>query len=244
MTTQTRTRSQGKITRSDHSHFLYYDLETVPDFDLPAILQDDILDSVKVRPMKDPEKAAEALEEKRAKVLDEFSLTPLTNRIICIAFAFDDEKPRAVYGKDEKKLIEKFIELMNKGFDKIQKDFGSAGRIIPVTYNGLSFDQFILFMKVVQHGLDLPPFNLRVPRYDKGDQHIDLRRVFSNDDKFARGTLTQWSIRLGYEGDLLEHSGGQIRDLFAEEKWEEIREKCKTDVELVRFIHSKIGRYL
>lgn len=238
MTTKTPRPSADKLKRAQ---FLYYDIETVPDPDIPVDLVDDIIGNVKVRKMKDPEKEAEALEEKKQKALDEFSLSPLTNRIICIAFAFDDEKPRAVYGKNEKELLAKFIEITTKAHDEAMP---IASRTVPVTFNGLSFDQHVLFMKIAQHGLPTPRFSLRVPRYDKGDLHVDLRMILGNGDKFARGTLGQWAVRLGYQGEALEHDGSEIRSLFEKEDWGAIRSKCKTDVELVRFIHHRFERYI
>lgn len=230
--------------------YMYFDVETVPD-ELPDDLADMLLpnaDNLKVsKAIKDPAKIEakrqallESLEEDRAAERTKWSLEPLTARIVCISMAMrkagdDPEKIQSFVDKDEKKLMSAFSKAVWKP---------AQGRIVPVTFNGKSFDIRMVWMKFVQHGLPMPDLNWFPNKWNHND-HIDLRQVLTGFDDRKRGTQEQWSRRLGYPAMLaLEHQGSDVGFLFNQGKFAEIAEKCEDDVRRLIYLHNKLAPYL
>lgn len=230
--------------------YMYFDVETVPD-ELPDDLADMLLptsSSIKIpKNIKDPEKIEakrkallDSLEEDREAERTKWSLEPLTARIVCISMAMrkagdDPEEIQSFAGKDEKKLMKEFAEAIWKP---------AQGRIIPVTFNGKSFDIRMVWMKLMQHGLPMPDLDW-FPNKWNHNTHIDLRQVLTGFDDRKRGTQEAWSRRLGYPAMLaLDHQGSEIAALYNDGNFEAMIEKCEDDVRRLVFLHNKLAPYL
>lgn len=218
--------------------YLYYDIETVPDTKLPKDLEDALMDNVKPDARARDKEAS--LIEKREKLREEFGLYPLTNQIAAIvAVAVSDKgtKEFKLCTVQEKGLLTKFNQFVTE----CAREWGEA--VIPVTFNGKSFDHHCLFVKYAQYALEAPPFGFRFGKYD--DNHLDLRMILVNYDQYGRGTLDIWARRLGYpELEKQEHKGSDIKLLFETKQFDTIVEKCAGDVDRLIYIHRKLQPYL
>lgn len=232
------------------ARYLYFDVETVPD-QLPQDLEEMLLPSegsVRVpKNIKDPAKIEakraellEKLDEEREDSRSKWSLEPLTARIVCISAALSYQGDKTVevksfVDKSEKAVIEGFV---NHIWDACQK------RVVPVTFNGKSFDMRMVWMKIVQHGLSLPDLEWYPNKWSNRD-HIDLRQILTGFDDRKRGTQEQWARRLGYPAMLaLEHQGNEIAALWNDGNLEAIAEKCESDVHRLIFLHNKLAPYI
>lgn len=219
--------------------YLYYDIETVPDTKLPKDLEDALMDNVKPDARARDKEAS--LLEKREKLREEFGLYPLTNQIVAICATAVDQKGKAYSFEQCEPNEKKLLSAFNKFISDAARE--SAEAVIPVTFNGKSFDHHCLFIKYAQYGLDSPPFGFMFGKYDQN--HIDLRMVLVNYDQYGRGTLDIWARRLGYpEMEKQEHKGSDIKLLFETKQYKTIVEKCTGDVERLVYIHRKLQPYM
>ena len=68
-------------------------------------------------------------------------------------------------------------------------------------------------------------------------KHIDLRTIFNGDDKFAKGTLRDFSKALGIEATT--ENGTTMRDYYLKEDFETIEKHNKEDVKITWEIYQK-----
>lgn len=165
-------------------------------------------------------------EPKKSVVIDieTTGVMPFDSRIICIAAAslMAPENIVVFYDKDEKKMLEKFINWFNgNGFNQI------------IGYN-VAFDYRFLFAKAMRHRIKAPTFS-EAGLYDLMNVMKQVKREFVfNFNK--PGTLGEWVKYLfdreklmTYEEILTAYEAGQI---------EPIINHCKNDVDLVLLLYT------
>ena len=90
-----------------------------------------------------------------------------------------------------------------------------------VTFNGKGFDLPMLRWRAAILGLTIPKLNWYELLYPyRHKEHIDLRLLFSDGDRRAKGTLTTWARAFGLEA---EESGHQVLQWVQEGRWDELR---------------------
>lgn len=194
-------------------HYLYFDMEMIP------------------APEEKRERLYQWFHEKGKKdeeLENAFELTSVDGawgRILCIAYAFDDEEVRVLYREDldERKLLEEF--------------WGKIGESeIIVGHKILDADIPFLWKRSIVHGV-------------KPSRYFDLR---DGRDEHIFDTAFYWSLGKGYSS--LEKlclalelpnpkrnmHGSQVPKYFREGRIQEILDYCKEDTEAVRRIHRKI----
>lgn len=121
-------------------------------------------------------------------------------------------------GKNEKTLLQKFWNL---------PFFHQYSRVIG--FNILDFDLPFLIIRSYIHNVNIPP-NIR-------GKVIDLRHVLNCGNRYSKGTLEDFGkLILGGKGMKNGHSGEDIRSLWEQGKYDEIKSYCYQDV----WITSKI----
>ena len=207
--------------------YLYLDIETIPNPETDARLVSSVLD-------RTPEK-------KKPELIEKFSFMPMFNKIICIGWGYEDEfETFSLMNSNEALLLKNFNEaLWTKGTD---------GHTVLVTWNGRSFDIPILRMKFAKHQISTPPFVWDEGRYAH-DRQIDLRDIVTNYDSYARGNLEEWAMFFGmFMDQQYKHdhpwTGRDILDLYNDQQFEEISEKCKMDIRMTRYIHKQLSNVI
>jgi predicted PolB exonuclease-like 3'-5' exonuclease len=153
-----------------------FDIQTIADPETEKLLP-----AVKAAGnLKDPEKIKVDIEDKAKKRRNEMGLHPLQNMVCCVAIHdLQDRKSQAIImggntGKDEKLVLEKAWEALSK------YDFF-------VSFNGIEFDVKVLNLNSVKRRVR-PGVAIDTRKYQIGN-HMDLRAILGNWEKFAHGTL-------------------------------------------------------
>lgn len=123
--------------------------------------------------------------------------------------------------------------------------YAVRGHMTIVTFNGKDFDLPILRMRSMllslpsvhlpwdgNHGLLYPWDNKR---------HCDLRRVWGNGNRYARGTLKVWSDAMGIDSE--EH-GADVFDWVQQGKWDSLRNYGETEMHNLCHAHKRAERIL
>lgn len=205
--------------------FLLCDVETVPHPDAHQWAE-----PVKAaRNLKDPEKVAADLSEKSRKQADEFGLDPDCNRIVALGFhVVGGPDPECFLMRDEfeeRQHLLQFWELYLQSRDT---------RL--VTFNGFRFDLPVLMRRSMY--LDVPYPLLSIDRYRS--EHIDVWQRLSFNGAIPAHSLAFYARRFGFT-TLDKVDGSQIAALVAEERWEEVRQHCLSDVGLTHAVANRLG---
>jgi len=150
-------------------------------------------------------------------------------RILCIAYAFDDEEVQVLYREDldEKKLLEDF-------WRKIKESDVIVGHKI------LDADIPFLWKRSIIYGV-------------KPSRYFDLRegmdnRIFDTSFYWSLGTgyssLEKLCLALELPNPKRNMHGSQVPKYFKQGRVQEILEYCKEDTKAVRSIHNKITTIL
>lgn len=89
-----------------------------------------------------------------------------------------------------------------------------------VTFNGKGFDLPFMRWRAAMLGLTIPRLNWYELLYPyRHKEHIDLRLLFSDGDRRAKGTLAMWCRAFGLEA---EESGSHVFEWVMAGRWEEL----------------------
>ena len=160
-------------------------------------------------------------------------LNPYHNRITCIGFAFENNKPIGIVAENERDILEKFNELTeNLRISKI------------MTWNGENFDIPFLKVRSKKHGMY---FNC------SKEVSVDVRKLFPGfpfpyveQGFFTK--ITKIKNREPSLGEAAEFFGipGKIGDgkkaikLFYKHNWYDLVNYCKRDVTILRRIYKEL----
>lgn len=211
-----------------------FNLETIGDPNLPSELLPSPDDFDAPANYKDPAKILEYKESQARSEMGRFSLSPLTGRIICFSYINGDgdaaEPVVSFWGNDEEGIVRKAV-------DAVQSK-GSEFPII-VTYNGISFDVPFLYTACVRLGIPYPlDFRDTVSKY--GVDHVDVYQYLSSYGVNKRGTLTDWSHRLGVEPPF--GRGNMVADWYRLGDWDSIKKHCESNTIATDAIYLKLRR--
>lgn len=213
----------------------YLDIETAPEDH--ALIQD-LINNIKDNIKPDPraKDAAVSRLDKFEKLMDEAALLPLLNRIVAISYTVDTTEAHCIYSTNEKELVSQFMEVVREQLITLKDTF------CLVTFNGHSFDLPVLRCKLAKYLIDPMGINWNPGKY-AFDFHFDVRNALTNFDQYGRGTLEQWAMYFKVPVDYKGISGKDVPLLFENGKFDEIAEKGKTDIEILRKIHIRLLPY-
>ncbi len=210
-----------------------FDIETVADPETEKLLP-----AVKAAGnLKDPEKIKVDIEDKAKKRRNEMGLHPLQNMVCCVAIHdLQDGKSQAIImggdtGKDEKLVLEKAWEALSK------YDFF-------VSFNGIEFDVKVLNLNSVKRRVR-PGVAIDTRKYQIGN-HMDLRAILGNWEKFAHGTLDYYmKVFFGEtEGKPEDMEGSLVQHYWDMGLHDEIAAYAISDVENTAKLHGLINEYM
>tara|TARA_A100000172_G_scaffold52540_1_gene33241 strand:- start:261 stop:911 length:651 start_codon:yes stop_codon:yes gene_type:complete len=160
------------------------------------------------------------------KKIDKLALDGATNKIVSIAYAIDDSEIKAIYGEDEKAILNDFAAMLKENL--IMNICG---------HNIINFDLKVLKQRYMINQInvvrsfsthfDAKPWNAAV--FDT--MHRWDTNNFISMDKLCR------IFGLDGKGDT---TGADVAEMYAKGKLDDIAEYNKHDVELVREIHKRM----
>lgn len=111
-----------------------------------------------------------------------------------------------------------------------------------VSFNGKQFDFPMLRWRAAMLNVKMPRFNWYEMLYPyRHKEHVDLRLLFSDGDRRAKGTLEMWCNAFGLEA---EESGHQVLEWAMRGQWDEIRRYGAVEqtslIELFRAVESAL----
>jgi len=210
-----------------------FDLETISN---PAIIP--FLPEVEAnKTLKNPEKIAADIEKKKADQLAEMGLNP-SQLLICCGSFLDletDEMKSFVLSPelDERALLMDVWEHLHD-YERF------------VTFNGINFDvEALKFRSLINK---VGPSVMISQRKYQIENHVDVRMILGQWEKFAKGDLDYYSkIILGPDegGKTKGVKGSDVQGMWNDGKYEEIREYCERDVRILGAVYQRlIGYYI
>jgi DNA polymerase elongation subunit (family B) len=195
---------------------LFFDIETVKN-DPKLVLMPEPTAPGNI---KDPEKIAIAIKEKKEDQIANAPLDSDYGRVFCIGFAMNpDDEPEVLYG-DEKTMLSAFWRLLNQ----------CDGRC--VGYNVLYFDIPFLLKRSMDLGVRVgtPPFLAKF----RMEPVTDLFGVLYNWDK-GKGLKVVAKL-YDLHNDMPDVTGADVANLPTES----IVQYCASDVSLVQQLYTKM----
>lgn len=174
---------------------------------------------------------------------DKLSLNALYNQIVCISYAFDQERPitYVAHPADEYPEIDE-AELIRKFFTAVDNRWRQGHPFIWTGHNISNFDLPMLRVKAFRYMLTLP-------RCFPMSSHYRAENVYDTMMEFSGGLNPKWTdttcalddictvFGLPHDTDL---DGSQIRYLWDAGDYKAIGEKCEADVVGVRALYHRL----
>jgi len=173
--------------------------------------------------LKDPEKIAKDIEEKRQEQIDKMALNPLYGKIACIGLYSQDYQD-VLFGTEEEILTKYFKIVQDKNI---------------ITYNGINFDIPFIYKRACIYGIkDIADMKPMVAKFNNR-HHIDIMQEFCEYGKYEKlNTLAK--IYLGEEKK--DFDVKLIKDLIAtEDGRKQLKNYCLQDVALTYKLAVKFG---
>lgn len=214
---------------------IFIDIETIPNQspEYRAMVRETIKPPANLKKQESidawyAENADAATDEAVAKT----SFDPAAGHIVCIGFAFDDDKPQYYEARtvaDEKAMLDSFFYNVNEtcGMNPAQW----IGHYIS------GFDLRFLINRAIILGVQLPS-KLVLPRDIKswGGQVFDTMTAWAgNKDKISQDRLAK-ALGLAGKGDF---DGSMVAEAWAKGEYARIATYCMSDVETVRAIYRR-----
>jgi len=215
------------------------DIETIPCQSLPiaCIPQFDSTE-VKTGNIKDPVKIEDKINEARkewaAGLSKKMSLDPAFAQLCTfVGITYDTEKEEVV----EEKVLQLVetdghddLELVGEAWTLIQKAYHERTPLI--TFNGLSFDLPVLFMRAIKQ--DFPLDRVMINRimgrkYQDNSSHYDLMQILAGWDRTRWHSFDFYS-RLFNLGDKEDFDGAMVYPAYQAKEFDKIRDYCRKEV--------------
>lgn len=210
----------------------YFDLETVARAGAESLVREPKAKSNLV----DPVKIAADLDKKAADLRSRLSLSPYGCRIVGAGWTCDEDAPVYVHlcetDDDERWVVTRLIEMMAMS-DEI------------ITFNGRAFDVPVVMARAWLLGIDVPASLRALVEQRYHSRLIDLFTVVTfgagrtYDGPIACGLVNMCKV-FGIDIPDDEEDGSQIGAMVAEERWEDVREHCRRDVERTRALAQRL----
>ena len=210
---------------------LCLDIETITD---PSKI--DLLPPVEAaKNLKDPAKIQADIAEKQQAQRDKMGLDPTTNLICSLATKDVDTGDETTfflnqYLSNEREILESFWELAN-GYDRF------------VTFNGIAFDVPVIRFHSMIHQVR-PSVDIACNKY-RVENHVDIRMVLGNGDKFAKGDQDRYcKLILGPDqGKPAGIDGSMVQSFWDAGLYDEIREYNLDDVRKLSLLYHRLVGY-
>lgn len=209
---------------------LFIDIES-----LPGETKPDLAEVEPPKNYKDPEKIKKYQEEKLDEIYRKQALDSMQGRLLCLAWAIDDDPVQSVIVGRNTETEEELINSIQKEILNLPIDIYSLGW---VGHNIKTFDLPWIWRKALKY------------------RCFDLARIIPRQryDKRIKDTMEMWAIDfkdyvsldkiakfLGMEGKGDRIDGSKVYDMWIEGRLEEIENYCRDDVELVREVYKIIN---
>lgn len=207
---------------------IYIDCETLPGPEYPS------LDSVQAPAnYKDPAKIQSYKESKLEEVYRAQALDSMQGRLLCVAWALDNEPVQALtVGLGDIQTEQDLLQELEAKLLEIPHDLNAMQW---VGHNVRTFDLIWLWRKALKYRLWDLARHIPRQRYDK--RVVDTLELWAADFK-DRVSLQAIADFLGLDGKANDIDGSQVFDLWQEGRLQEIQDYCCQDVELVRRVHA------
>lgn len=186
-----------------------FDIETA---DNQSEYNETYLETLKHKGLKDPDKVAKDLAEKREK----FALSPITGKVICVGFM--SQAGTKIFKTDTCSEG----DLLLKVWEEFEDLLANNNKII--SFNGLLFDIPFLIQRSLLLGIpvDKNMADLLLRKYNN-PFHIDLRTYLTE------GSLKVLS-HIAFNNSLEDPNGGDIKEFYLKGDWEAIEKKNIADL--------------
>jgi hypothetical protein len=186
-----------------------FDIETA---DNGSAYNETYLETLKHKGLKDPDKVAKDLAEKREK----FALSPITGKVICVGFM--SQAGTKIFKTDTCSEG----DLLLKVWEEFEDLLANNNKII--SFNGLLFDIPFLIQRSLLLGIpvDKNMADLLLRKYSN-PFHIDLRTYL------PEGSLRVLS-HIAFNNALEDPNGGDIKEFYLKGDWEAIEKKNIADL--------------
>lgn len=214
---------------------LYLDIETLP-------ATDESFEALKILHAK---KKAKNKKEKKGKDQDDFeqyllgtSFDGSFGRILCIAYAIDDQPTEVLCGDEsEAEMLEKFWEIVDSisipSGNGQWKDYG----VQFIGHNVMDFDLRFIYQRSIVNKVK-PTYELPFARY----RNYPIYDTMKEWVKWANNniSLEHIALALGIPTPKEGIDGSQVADFYKAGKVEEICEYCKRDVDATRAVYKRM----
>ena len=141
--------------------------------------------------LKDPEKIAADIEEKKAKYISQAALSPLTGRVIAVGIKHSHDGTQLIHGEDEADVLAKACAVLNERI---------GNRVRCVGFNIHGFDLPFLRFRAMVHGLKTPLWTTYNGRSYWASHFRDLLPELVMGRDFAGYNLNAVCKALGLQG--------------------------------------------
>lgn len=180
--------------------------------------------------LKDPDKIAADIAQKRVDQIARAALYPWTARVVALGYCEDgDEAVRVFCAANEATET-----VMLKEFWAMAWNGHSVAPL--VTFNGLAYDLPVLAARSRLLGISAPELNL--DRYRS--PHPDLMQILTFRGAIERRSLKFFAKVFGLNTDDA-FSGKEIAELYEDQNWMAIKAHCESDVTLTRQLAEHLG---
>lgn len=214
------------------------DIETIGNRDVIPLLPEPEPDSR----LKDPAKIEADIKNKREKQIQSLGLSPWTGRICYIGAAYMDDDELVSNGvhlqdetdEAEKDMLEIFVQIVCNLEVKY-------GQLLFATFNGIGFDVPFLNGRTLALRSDRS-LKISTKKYSITN-HLDVKAVLSNWEKFQAGTLDFFSSILLGENKTDGIDGSMIQSMWDNGEIDTIGDYCKKDCELTYKLAELVLKY-
>lgn len=206
---------------------IYLDIETIPAGE-PLTELEVTVD----KRLKDPEKIAEARQNKIDEEYRKRALDSTKGQILCISFAIDDAIPVTIINNTESTVIKLFDDALKTIGDKYIYNTKFIG------HNIYGFDAVWLIRKGWKYGCWFAE-NGRFPISSKSERLIDTMKHFGVTDWKSYIKQDEVAKFFGIKGKTI-MDGSQVYDYYCKDKLDDIAKYCEEDVITLREIAKKM----
>lgn len=153
---------------------------------------------------------------------------PNYSKIISIGIKKMDEDIK-IFSGEEKEILEKLWGYLNENADAVI-----------VTHNGYKFDVPFIVLRSCINDVNIP-IKINTSKWSmERSNHFDVMLFLSNYESFPNINLDILGKMHKIEVDGERFRGAEIEKLFKENKFEEINEHCRQDLELLEKVFKKL----